>query len=133
MGDFEFDPKSLQMLKSNQFVVTSATYSEPGSETTGFKEMFDVYNDCRENGIPAFVTTDAMLHTFHLCFDYILKTCEEKRFCSLLNTLLDSLLIETQRQYSITNNDVIRSAIISNNGLSHCCKKTVGQHLCRAC
>ena len=114
LGDFEFDPKSLQMLKSNQFVVTSATYSKPGSEATGFKEMFDVYNDCRENGIPAFVTTDAMLHTFHLCFDYILKTCEEKRFCSLLNTLLDSLLIETQRQYSITNNDVIRSAIISN-------------------
>ncbi len=114
LGDYTFSAQELALLKQNHFVVAPATRDDPWSEATGYNEIFDIYNECREQGIPIFVTSDAMLHTFHLCFDYILKTCEEKRFIGQLNGLLDAFLAETQRQYEATTEDVVRQALISN-------------------
>jgi len=114
LGDYTFSAQELELLKQNHVVVAPATRNDPWSGATSYNEIFDVYNECREAGIPIFVTSDAMLHTFHLCFDYILKTCEEKRFIGQLNGLLDAFLSETQRQYQAATVEVVRQALISN-------------------
>ncbi|NIA30773.1 MAG: DUF3160 domain-containing protein [Actinobacteria bacterium] len=114
LDQFNFSDTQLALLKKNHFVVTPARRNDEIAQATGYNEMFDIYNEARENHTPIFITSDAMLHTFHLCFDYILKTCEEKRFIGNLNALLNALLAETQQQYDNSTQDVIRAALISN-------------------
>jgi len=114
LSDFSFSEPALTLLKQNHFVVTPAIRKLNESRANAYNEMFDIYNENRELGIPIFVTTDALLHTFHLCFDFILRTCEEKRFIGQLNILLNGLLSATQDQYNLASDDVIKKAIMMN-------------------
>jgi len=111
---FDLSEEALALLKKNHFCVTPATGPRHLSSSTGCNEMFDLYCQNREQGVPNFVTSDAMLHAFHLCFDYILKTCEEKRFIDRLNRLLDGLLQETIHQHQESEESVIRAALNVN-------------------
>jgi len=74
-------------LLQNNFVVISGR--ESGG--TGYKEMYDIYNEAREDNVPQFITSDAVLHTFHKLYDKILMTAEEEHFIQFL-TYIDSTL-----------------------------------------
>jgi len=43
-------------------------------------QVYDVYKSLSEAGLPAFVTTDSVLHTYHILFDYILRMLEVQHF-----------------------------------------------------
>ncbi len=43
-------------------------------------QVYDVYKNLKEAGLPAFVTTDSVLHAYHILFDYILRTLEMQHF-----------------------------------------------------
>jgi hypothetical protein len=75
-NEFRFSEKEKTLLKQNHFVVSPRRESE----VTGYKEIYDVYNEARDLGIPIFVTTDALLHTFHLIFDRMLMELEQQQF-----------------------------------------------------
>ncbi|MBN2102795.1 DUF3160 domain-containing protein [bacterium] len=111
LSNFNLTEDQISKLKANHFVVTPATQS---NKQIHFNEMFDLYCEARELGIPVFVTTDAMLHSFHLCFDHILKTCEEERFFSQLNELLDALWGKTWEQYNTATEAAVRKALFRN-------------------
>ncbi|MDZ7393435.1 MAG: DUF3160 domain-containing protein [candidate division KSB1 bacterium] len=110
-AQFTFSPEELFLLRQNQFVVTPRC---GGGPATGYTEIYDLYNECREQEIPILVTTDAMLHTFHLCFDYILKTCEERRFFADLNNLLSALLGQATRDYQDSATPLGQQAAVLN-------------------
>ncbi len=114
LSAFDLSEEAISLLKKNHFCVTPNTRPPYMSSSTGFNELFDLYCENREHGVPNFITSDALLHTFHLCFDYILKTCEEKRFIQQLNLLLNGLLSETMQQISAANADSMRSALNMN-------------------
>ncbi len=114
LSDYVISERERELLKENKFFVTPTTLPPIISRASGYNEMFDIYNDCRENGIPIFVTSDALLHTFHLCFDYILRTCEEKRFYADLHLLLHSLFQETLSQYETATDSTVRQACLGN-------------------
>ncbi|MBN2440934.1 MAG: DUF3160 domain-containing protein, partial [Spirochaetales bacterium] len=46
-----------------------------------------------------FITTDAILHVFHLTYDHMLQTVEKEVFFDKLLTLLDLFYMETQNAY----------------------------------
>ncbi|MFQ6091903.1 MAG: DUF3160 domain-containing protein [bacterium] len=108
--DFTFSAVEESLLAANYFVVS------PGRDEggTGYKEIYDIYNECREKSIPIFVTTDAMLHTFHLCFDKILKTIEEKKLFDDLHNLLSALFEETENQYAAASDSTVLAALERN-------------------
>ncbi|MBN1481336.1 DUF3160 domain-containing protein [candidate division KSB1 bacterium] len=110
LGDFEFSEMELAALKKNHFVVLPAVRAD-GS---GYNEIFDLYNECRELGLPQFITTDAMLHGFHLMFDYILRTCEEERFIIQLGDLLAAMQTLSTSQYEQATDKRVREAIFRN-------------------
>lgn len=114
LGAFQFSDEALALLKKNNFSVTPYTRPRTMSSSTGFNEMYDLYCENREHGVPNLITSDVILHTFHLCFDYILKTCEEKRFISQLNLLLDAMLSETMDQIAPASTDSVRGALDVN-------------------
>lgn len=63
------------------------------------KEFFTLYEQARYNNEPIFVTSDSLLHVYHLLFDKVLRTAETESFIPLLRDLNAALLAETDRQY----------------------------------
>ncbi len=76
-------------LAENGFVVA------PGTE----KEFFTVYEKARYANQPAFVTSDSLLHVYHLLFDKVLRTAEVEHFIPLLRDLNGAMLAQTDAQY----------------------------------
>jgi hypothetical protein len=69
----------------------------PGSE----KEFFTVYELARYANAPVFVTSDSLLHTYHLLFDKVLRTAEARYFIPLLRDLNAALLLRAEDEYGV--------------------------------
>ncbi|MCI0580397.1 MAG: DUF3160 domain-containing protein [Chloroflexi bacterium] len=67
----------------------------PGVE----KEFFTVYEQARYENLPVFVTSDSLLHVYHLLFDKVLRTAETGHFIPLLRELNKAMLAQTEAQY----------------------------------
>jgi len=67
----------------------------PGTE----KEFFTVYEQARYANAPLFVTSDSVLHVYHLLFNKTLRTAEREYFIPLLRDLNDAMLAQTDSQY----------------------------------
>ncbi|MGW8225666.1 MAG: DUF3160 domain-containing protein [Anaerolineales bacterium] len=78
-------------LAENGFVVA------PGVE----KEFFTLYEKARYDNQPIFVTSDSLLHVYHLLFDKVLRTAEVEYFIPLLRDLNEALLSQVDEQYNV--------------------------------
>jgi hypothetical protein len=65
------------------------------------KEFFTVYEKARYANVPIFVTSDSLLHVYHLLFDKVLRTAEVQHFIPLLRDLNQALLAQTDSQYQV--------------------------------
>ncbi len=86
---FALSSAQRERLAENGFVVS------PGME----KEFFTVYERARYGNQPIFVTSDSLLHAYHLLFDKVLRTAEVRYFIPLLRDLNQALLAQTEAQY----------------------------------
>lgn len=86
---FNFSPAAQNLLSKNGFVVV------PSPE----REFFSSYEANRYEGVPNFVTTDAMLHNYHLYFSHLLRTLEKDKLRGELASLTGSMLAESQKHY----------------------------------
>lgn len=86
---FVLSEAQLAQLAEDGFVVS------PGVE----KEFFTVYEQARYANVPIFVTSDSLLHVYHLLFDKVLRTAETNYFISLLQELNRAMLAQTEAQY----------------------------------
>jgi hypothetical protein len=108
-ADFAFSAEESALLVRQGFFVTP----KRSGANTGYKEMYDLYNEARETGIPIFVTIDALLHTFHLVFDHMLMEIEEEYFYGDLDRLLTGLFdIVMYEQYPRVTDDSTRAALL---------------------
>jgi len=88
---FELSAAQKDMLANNGFVVEPPV---PGD----FREFYQIYESWRYSGQPVFITTDSMLHVYHLLFDKLLRDLETRRFIPILEVLTETLLQTTQAQ-----------------------------------
>lgn len=65
------------------------------------KEFFTVYEKARYANVPIFVTSDSLLHVYHLLFDKVLRTAEIQYFIPLLRDLNQAMLAQTDSQYQV--------------------------------
>ena len=84
-----FTEPDKSLLRQNHFV----------SKPSQYKQIYSLYNYAKESGIPQFVTTDAMLHTFHIMYDYALRVLEVKRFADDIKALNHALLERLKEYY----------------------------------
>ncbi len=88
---FALSEAQRKRLAQDGFVVS------PGVE----KEFFTVYEKARYANVPIFVTSDSLLHIYHLLFDKVLRTAEVQYFIPLLRDLNQALLAQTDSQYRV--------------------------------
>ena len=98
---YAFSDTAIAMLVKNGFAATP----------TNAQSMTAIYKSTDDKGLPVFVTTDAVLHTFYKTYDNMLKIAEYNRFYAELDSMLHCLLggIVPLRAYS--SNDSLKLAI----------------------
>ena len=82
-------PEQLARLGQSGVVASPRSYSE----------FSDLYGETAQANLPLFVTSDSLLHTYHLLFDKSLRDLEAQVFLPKLRTFNAGLLAETQAQY----------------------------------
>ncbi len=95
------DANACAAIERNGFVVVPF-----GSETN----VIDAYASLRKSGIPLFVTSDSLLHLYHVQFDDILKCVETNEFFPRLAAMSTALLQESLRQRSALAGDLQQAA-----------------------
>ncbi len=103
-SQFTFNSREKELLKQNGFVATQS----------GFKTMYDIYNKAKTDNAPIFVTVDALLHTYHELFDYILRTIEEEKLINDLKSLTASFLEGSQNQWEQATEETVKKAALKN-------------------
>lgn len=92
---------SLALVAGLFFVAGCSEDTEAGAETppeagppstvrfqaTPYDQMYAVYEENRSAGRPTFVTSDSVLHTTHVLFDYTLRAAESRRLDGTLRQL----------------------------------------------
>jgi len=88
-ADLLYNDEEKDIIAKNGFVVKEGYYNE----------FFSLYEENRYDAAPNFVTTDSILHTYHLYFNYLLKSLEEKEFYDLAYKLTQDMLNASVEQY----------------------------------
>ncbi len=86
---FAFSREAQGLLAKNGFLVTQSP----------MQEFFMTYEINRYDMTPNFITTDAMMHNYHLYFNHLLRTLEKDRLRSELCDLTKTLLEKSLKDY----------------------------------
>lgn len=89
------------LLKTNGFVVIKYGQEE---------DMINVYKNLKKQDIPIFITSDTLLHLYHIQFDETLKDIEEREFYDDMKTLSKAMLNESLKQYYSFEGDLKEAA-----------------------
>jgi hypothetical protein len=101
---YEFTEEQQQLLQENGFVVLPA----------GHREFYTLYQSAHAQQRPLFVTTDSVLHVYHLLFDKVLRTAEEEHFSRDLVKLTQGMLWASQSQLQSLQGTTLEEAARRN-------------------
>ena len=65
----------------------------------GANEFYEIYETNRYNYCRNFITSDSMMHTYHLYFSYLQKTVEQNNLRGMLLDLSRQMLTKSSQQY----------------------------------
>jgi len=93
------DDSALKMLESNGFVVIENPYDSSKEDITA------MYSTLKDKEIPIFITTDSLLHFYHIQFDETLRQIEEEEFYDTLWKTDLALLNASIEKYNSTTGE----------------------------
>ena len=111
--EWGFNSIDSTLLLQNHFTVKKSQY----------KQLYDVYYACTYYWTPIFVTTDAVLHTYHVLFDRFLSEIEVQKFIEILSCLTETLLDSTQSVFTQSTKPETREAARRNLAFLSVAKK----------
>lgn len=111
--NFSLSVHSRDLLERYGFAVS------PGDE----KEIYDVYAQAKKRNQPIFVTIDAVLHTCHIFFDYLLRILEMEKLYARVLELTDRMITLSQDQYKRAKQKDVKEAARLNIGFFSVAKK----------
>jgi len=91
----------IDLLSANGFVVIPY-----GREN----DVVDVYDYLKNRDIPIFVTSDTLLHLYHIQFNEILKIIEENEFFNAIKAMSQAMLNESLNGYNSLGGDLKEAA-----------------------
>jgi hypothetical protein len=96
LNNIPLSDEALTKLENNGFVVIENPYNSSEEDITS------MYSALKENDIPIFITTDSVLHLYHVQFDETLRQIEEREFYDTLWNMDLSLLNASLDKYNST-------------------------------
>ncbi|MGY5854606.1 MAG: DUF3160 domain-containing protein [Candidatus Thorarchaeota archaeon] len=78
------------LIQTNGFVTT---------KQSEYKQIHEILNDNWKENIPSFVSSDSVLHAFHVLYDLALREAEVWSFWDLLGNLTESMVDSSYGQY----------------------------------
>ena len=90
------------LLEKNGFVITSYYMDETN--------IVGPYNYLKNQDIPIFVTSDTLLHLYHIQFDEILKGIEEREFFDKILDLSKALFDKSKQDYDYFTDEDLKEA-----------------------
>ncbi|MBN2182293.1 MAG: DUF3160 domain-containing protein, partial [Sedimentisphaerales bacterium] len=95
------------LLEQNGFAVIEHDFGwfDPNRD-----DIVKPYEYLRNNNIPVFITSDTLLHLYHIQFDETLKDIEEREFISDINDLTQVLLADALNFYETYSGDLKEAA-----------------------
>jgi hypothetical protein len=85
------DAEELALLEENGFIILSRG---------GVEQIYTIYKSAKEGSRPVFVTTDAVLHAFHILYDYALRLTEMDYLIADLQALNAAMLAAAEADYN---------------------------------
>lgn len=101
------EPELVRMIVKNGFAVAPTDYIQ----------MYYVYENNeyqRPEKIPAFITTDSMLHTYHVFYDYTLRQIESYKLYDAAVELTDAMLKASEADYAKAKDANVKEAARRN-------------------
>ena len=80
-----------QKLAANNFVVVEGQSAE----------FFDIYELNRYEQYPSFITSDSMMHSYHLYFAMLQKKTEKQSLCGAVSRMTAMILEDSKNQYDL--------------------------------
>ena len=102
--DVVLSAEARALLARNAFVVT------PGDD----REFFHLYERLSYDRVPAFITTDSVLHVYHLLFDKVLRETERENLAPALASLTDEMLAASVAQHEQLKGTALEGAARRN-------------------
>jgi len=93
IGEFNISDDASKGLSENGFILTKSNN----------KDIYGVYEELKKLNRPIFITTDLILHTDHLLFDYILRIIEIRELDNLTRQLSKDMFNEMINIYNRSN------------------------------
>ena len=94
------EEKALDLLKKNGFVVVDNPFYNKEDDITA------PYETIKDQELPVFITTDSLLHLYHIQFDETLRQIEEKEFYNAIWEISKTLLDKSLTKYKNYTGDV---------------------------
>ncbi|MDW7678229.1 MAG: DUF3160 domain-containing protein, partial [Bacillota bacterium] len=102
---FHLSPAARELLAENGFVVIPNPY---------YQEFFVLYETNLYEPIPSFITTDSMLHNYHLFFSHLLRVTEKDHFVPELKALTAAMMTATEAQVAALEGTDWHNAALRN-------------------
>jgi len=103
INDFELNEEQRSMLAKNGFVVSPTNYGQ----------MNQIYDLNSYQNIPSFITTDSVLHLYHVLYDYSLKNVENNSLYEGITQLNTNMLYELIEEYSKVENPEVKKQLLN--------------------
>ncbi|MGA1867831.1 MAG: DUF3160 domain-containing protein [bacterium] len=103
VSKFPLSASALQLLENNGFVVVNAPNKQE-------EDIVEPYKFLKDQEIPVFITTDSLLHLYHIQFDETLRMIEEKEFYDGIWQISMALLNASIATYNNSTGDMQEAA-----------------------
>ena len=100
----KFSSEQKQLLQKNGFVVS------PTKE----EQLFYIYEKNQYLKIPSFITTDSVLHVYHIFYDYSLRSIENDKLIGFTKELTKNMLTKSIFLYNNIKNTEVKNAALKN-------------------
>lgn len=107
----EFSEAQINKILENKFLVTEPERFPDG---TSYDQIFQIYESNEYLNFPNFVTTDSIIHLYHLFYDNFLMDIEENQLLPALKELTNNMLLESVRQHSEIEDPEIKELAARN-------------------
>ncbi len=106
-GVFTLTDPQKNLLKNNGFFIKDFSHEN---------DIVEPYDYLKIHDIPIFVTSDTLLHLYHIQFDEILKGIEEREFFDKILDLSKALFDQSKADYEVFTDTDLKEAVRRNVG-----------------